>query len=40
MRIQIAEKLALEHQPVAIMWTDEKPEGAVGFKLGKWGCVM
>lgn len=40
MRSQIAEKLALEHQPVAIMWTDEKPEGTVGFKPGKWGCVM
>lgn len=37
---QIAEKLRLEHQPVAIIWTDQRPEGALGFRPRKWGCVM
>ncbi len=25
---------------MAILWNDEKPEGAQEFKPGKWGCVM
>ncbi len=27
-------------EPVAIVWTDEKPEGALEFKKGMYGCVM
>jgi len=27
-------------EPVAIIWTDTKPEGALEFKPGVWGCVM
>jgi uncharacterized protein (DUF169 family) len=40
MESRIAEALNLKYGPVAIMWTDEKPEEAGQFKEGKWGCVM
>ncbi len=40
MRSLIAEKLGLEHEPVALLWSDERPAGAVQFKPGRWGCVM
>ena len=36
---EIARRLKLRYQPVAIMFSDEKPEGAVQFQEGKWGCV-
>ncbi len=36
----IAKELGMIHQPVALLWSDEKPEGALQFKEGKWGCVM
>jgi len=26
--------------PVAVIWSDEKPHDALQFKPGKWGCVM
>jgi uncharacterized protein (DUF169 family) len=32
--------LALKTEPVAIVWTDEKPENAAEFAAGSWGCVM
>jgi len=40
MKSRIAEALRLKYHPVAILWTDKKPEGARQFKPGKWGCVM
>lgn len=40
MKSLIAEAIGMEHAPVAILWTDEKPEGALQFKPGRWGCVM
>ena len=40
MESQIAAALQLKYSPVAILWTDEKPEGAMQFAPGRWGCVM
>jgi uncharacterized protein (DUF169 family) len=36
----IAEAAGFTTEPVAIVWTDTKPEGALEFKPGVWGCVM
>ncbi|GAB6061371.1 DUF169 domain-containing protein [Deferrisoma palaeochoriense] len=40
MRSVIAEKIGLRTEPVGIWWVPEAPEGAVGFRPGRWGCVM
>lgn len=40
MQTRIGEALGLEFQPVAVILTDEKPENALQFQEGKWGCVM
>ncbi len=36
----IAQRLRLQHQPVAIVWAKEKPPQARQFAEGRWGCVM
>jgi len=36
----IARAIETKHPPVALLWADEKPEGAMQFQEGKWGCVM
>lgn len=36
----IAKELRLKYQPVAILFADEKPEGALQFKVGARGCVV
>ena len=40
MKSIIAEALKLRYEPVAVVLTNSKPEGAVEFKKGKFGCVM
>jgi len=40
MESRIASALRMEFPPVALIWADEKPEGAMEFVPGKWGCVM
>ena len=40
MRSEIAVRLRLRHEPVAILFTDQKPEGAAEFVEGRWGCVV
>lgn len=41
MESKLVRALDLTYDPVAIIWTDEKPGKAVHFKKGgTWGCVM
>lgn len=40
MESRIARELKLRFQPVAILFTDDKPEGALQFKEGAWGCAV
>jgi uncharacterized protein (DUF169 family) len=40
MESRIAQSLKLRLQPVAILFTDERPAGAAQFKAHRWGCVM
>lgn len=36
----IAGAIEMKHPPIALLWADEKPAGAMQFQEGKWGCVM
>ncbi|MGE5396912.1 MAG: DUF169 domain-containing protein [Chitinophagales bacterium] len=40
MESRIAQAIKLKNSPVAILWTDNQPEGAVRFREGKRGCVI
>lgn len=40
MKSKISESINLKYSPVAIVFTDEKPEEALQFKEGRWGCVI
>ncbi len=40
MESKIANAIALTNHPVALVWAEAAPEGAVSFKPGRWGCVM
>lgn len=40
MQSKIAERLQFDHAPVAIIFTDYKPDKCRQFQKGKWGCVM
>lgn len=37
---KIATAIALKYPPVALIWSEQKPEDAVQFKEQKWGCIM
>jgi hypothetical protein len=40
MESRIANAIEPFHPPIALIWADEKPQGALQFQEGKWGCVM
>jgi hypothetical protein len=40
MRTETGEAIGLETAPVALLWSDTEPEGALRFKPGGWGCVV
>jgi uncharacterized protein (DUF169 family) len=40
MESAIAKAIQFKYQPVALLWSNEKPQGAMQFQEGKWGCVM
>lgn len=39
-RSEIAKHAGITMNPVAIVWTGEKPKNALEFKKGTWGCIM
>ena len=40
MKSILAEELKLKYHPVAILFTDDRPENARQVKEGSWGCAM
>ncbi len=40
MESQLAKELKLHYEPVAILLSDEKPEGALQNKAGCWNCII
>jgi uncharacterized protein (DUF169 family) len=40
MESRIAQAIEPKHPPIALIWSNEKPEGAMQFQEGRWGCVM
>jgi hypothetical protein len=40
MRSTVVEHLKPEFEPVAVVWSDSIPEGALEFKEGRFGCIL
>ena len=39
MQSKLAEAIALSSSPIAVILADDKPEDALQFKEGAWGCT-
>ncbi len=40
MESAVAKALKLKYPPIGLIWSGNKPEQAMQFNEGKWGCVM
>ena len=40
MKSKISKAIALKYHPIALIWSDQKPQKALQFSQGKWGCIM
>lgn len=40
MESRIAKAIGMKYSPVAVVLTGDRPEGALQFKEGRWGCVV
>lgn len=40
MQSKIAEAIKLPHEPVALLWSNERPADAIMFKEQSWGCTL
>lgn len=40
MESKVAKAVGLKYNPVAVVLADGRPDNALQFKKGKWGCVM
>lgn len=40
MRSKLLDALKLAYEPVALVWSNERPKNVIEFGEGKWGCLM
>lgn len=40
MESRLVDAISPQFEPVALIWSDERPDGAMQFTPGRWGCVM
>lgn len=40
MESKIARAISMRYSPVAVVWTNQRPDQALQFKEGRWGCVV